>query len=155
MVYAQSAGNPFLIGEICRMIGERGAMTGASASGTPIGINRPSETALLSIAKVTVLSRTDRLPPDQQVLLKLASALGSTFSAGDLAALPMVQQTDLNIDECLAKLESAHLIKYAADRPDHLVFSHAIIRKAICDSMLAEQRREAHRAIARMMEERR
>lgn len=153
VVYAQSAGNPFLIGEICRMIGERGAMNGGSAAATPMNGNRPSETALLSIAKVTVLSRTDRLPPDQQVLLKLASALGSTFAAADLAALPPVQQSDLNIGECLSRLQKAHLIKPAADRPDHFVFSHAIIRKAIYDSMLAEQRREAHRAIARTMEE--
>ncbi|WP_426239491.1 AAA family ATPase [Pararhizobium sp. DWP1-1-3] len=153
MVYAQSAGNPFLIGEICRMISERGAMSGGSAAATPISGNRPSESALLSIAKVTVLSRTDRLPPDQQVLLKLASALGSTFAAADLAALPPIQQTDPNIGECLSRLQNAHLIKPAADRPDHFVFSHAIIRKAIYDSMLAEQRREAHRAIARTMEE--
>jgi class 3 adenylate cyclase len=153
VVYAQSAGNPFLIGEICRMISERGAMSGGSAAATPISGNRPSESALLSIAKVTVLSRTDRLPPDQQVLLKLASALGSTFAAADLAALPPIQQTDLNIGECLSRLQNAHLIKPAADRPDHFVFSHAIIRKAIYDSMLAEQRREAHRAIARTMEE--
>lgn len=153
VVYAQSAGNPFLIGEICRMISERGAMNSGSASATPISGNRPSETALLSIAKVTVLSRTDRLPPDQQVVLKLASALGSTFAAADLAALPPVQQTDLNIGECLSRLQNAHLIKPVADRPDHFVFSHAIIRKAIYDSMLAEQRREAHRAIARTMEE--
>ncbi len=153
VVYAQSAGNPFLIGEICRMIGERGAFTGDASASTPITSSRPSEAALLGIAKVTVLSRTDRLPADQQVLLKLASAMGSTFAAGDLSALPPVKLTEMDIGECLARLQAAHLIKPADDRPDHFVFSHAIIRKAIYDSMLAEQRREAHRAIARTMEE--
>jgi len=153
MVYAQSGGNPFLVSEICKMIGQRGELSKESSAEALSPVRHMSETALLDTAKVTVRSRTDSLPADGQVVLKFASALGSTFSAEDLAALHPIKSTKVNIEQCLVHLQSANLVKPADHWPDRFVFSHAIIRRAVYDSMLADQRREAHSAIATALEE--
>lgn len=153
-VYAQSAGNPLLICEICRMIDERRL---PKAVGNPSALtaaeNRSNDATLLNTAKVTVIARTDQLPAEHQVLLKIASAMGSTFSAVELAALSPIKKTTLDILASIERLQTAHLIKPVDDRPGRFMFSHAVIRQAIYDSMLSEQRREAHRAIAQAMEE--
>ncbi len=153
-VYAQSAGNPLLICEICRMIDERRLPKAVdSPSATPLTENRSNDATLLNTAKVTVIARTDQLAAELQVILKIASAMGSTFSAADLAALSPIRKTELDILASIERLQTAHLIKPVDDRPGRFMFSHAVIRQAIYDSMLSEQRREAHRAIAQAMEE--
>jgi class 3 adenylate cyclase len=152
-VYAQSAGNPLLICEICRMIDERRLPKAAEA---PISLAETgsNDATLLNTAKATVTARTDQLPAELQVLLKIASAMGAAFSVAELSALAPIRKTALDIEGSLARLQAAHLIKPVDDRPGRFMFSHAVIRRAIYDSMLTEQRREAHRAIALAMEER-
>ncbi|MEI2297238.1 AAA family ATPase [Ensifer sp. MJa1] len=153
-VFAQSAGNPLLIREICRMIGER-RLPKSSEAPAPLSLaeTRSNEATLLNTAKVTVIARTDQLPADLQALLKIASAMGATFSTEELRALPPIRKTSLDIEASIERLQAAHLIKPMDDRPGRFTFSHAVIRQAIYDSMLTEQRREAHRAIARAIEE--
>ncbi|HEV7310103.1 AAA family ATPase [Ensifer sp.] len=153
-VYAQSAGNPLLICEICRMIGER-RLPGASDAPAPIALaeTRSNDQTLLNTARVTVIARTDQLPAELQVLLKIASAMGTTFSAAELSALPPIRKTALDIEGSIERLCAVHLIKPVDDRPGRFMFAHAVIRQAIYDSMLQEQRREAHRGIGQAMEE--
>lgn len=153
-VYAQSAGNPLLICEICRMIGERRLPKAAETSvALSLAETRSNDATLLNTAKVTVIARTDQLPAELQALLKLASAMGATFSIADLQALPPIRKIALDIGASIQRLQAAHLIKPMDERPGRFTFSHAVIRQAIYDSMLSEQRREAHRAIAQAMEE--
>ncbi|MBZ7926957.1 AAA family ATPase [Ensifer adhaerens] len=153
-VYAQSAGNPLLICEICRMIGERRLPKAAEAP-APLSLaeTRSNDATLLNTAKVTVIARTDQLPAEIQALLKIASAMGATFSVPELQALPPIRKYALDIEASIERLQAAHLIKPMDDRPGRFTFSHAVIRQAIYESMLSEQRREAHRAIAQAMEE--
>ncbi|KSV68341.1 hypothetical protein N182_33490 [Sinorhizobium sp. GL2] len=154
-VYAQSAGNPLLICEICRMIGERRLPKAAEPAAAVSLLSEPrsNDATLLNTAKVTVIARTDQLPAELQVLLKIASAMGATFSLAELGALPPIRKTSLDIEASIERLQAAHLIKPADDRPGRFMFSHAVIRQAIYESLLSEQRHEAHRAIAKAMEE--
>jgi class 3 adenylate cyclase len=151
LIYAQSGGNPFLVCEICRMLNQRGLLVSGDAD-TAGASNSASDATLLGTAKATVLSRTDSLPADRQVVLKLASAIGLTFTAGELSALDPIASAQVNVSECLSHLQSVNLIKADDNRPEGFAFSHAIVRQAVYDSMLAAQRRQAHSTIAMAME---
>jgi class 3 adenylate cyclase len=152
-IYAQSGGYPFLICEICRILNERAGSRSADLSDVPSSAVSTDETELLNTARSIVLMRTDSLPADTQVVLKLASAVGTSFRSADLQALAPIRLGSVDVDQCLSKLRLVDLLAADAARPGYFVFAHAIIRTAIYESMLAKQRREAHAVIASAMEE--
>jgi class 3 adenylate cyclase len=153
-IFAQSGGNPFLICEISRIINkkktEHGEAFGSDAAGDANTLGDP---ALFDSSRSIVLARTDSLPTDCQAVLKLASAVGTSFRSSDLRALAPIRDASVDIDECIEYLRSVDLIRTEPGSPGRFVFAHAIIRSTVYDSMLAQQRREAHAAVATALEE--
>ena len=104
-------------------------------------------------ARAAVLNRTDTLLPDEQFVLKVASAvMGPTFTVADIEAIKLIHNAGINAAECVASLTSVNLFRAVTTSGGRFTFSHRIIRDVVYSSMLSEQKQEAHAAIARAIE---
>ena len=151
-IWDRTGGNPFFIGELCRVIKQRGPETKVRIVPHAEVADEGSLVALPQSARAAVLSRTDLLHPDEQFVLKIASAIAASFTATDLEAIDLIQEIGVNIAQCIASLVRAHLIRATSTDPGRFMFSHSITREVVYSSMVSEQRKEAHVAIARAFE---
>jgi class 3 adenylate cyclase/tetratricopeptide (TPR) repeat protein len=98
-------------------------------------------------------SRIDHLSSQQQLTLKVASVLGRIFSFELLRAVYPEERDRDSLPEQLAELERMGLVN-REDSPTGPVyaFRHALIQEAAYHLMAFSQRRELHRAVARLYE---
>jgi class 3 adenylate cyclase len=150
-VRERTGGNPFFITEMCRVASRR-----QTSQAEHIRSDEASGPAALArlphSARAAVLSRTDLLPGDAQVLVKLASVLGASFTCLELQSLPPISDAGIDVSRCVQHLLSEHLFRPVLENSDRIAFSHAIVREVVYCSMLAEQRRDLHTAVAQSME---
>ena len=98
-----------------------------------------------------VLSRLDQLPPEEQMMLKIAAVIGQTFS---YTALQNTLKMHLDISEQTLKndLEELTYLDFiipTAPEPNLIfTFKHTIIREVIYQSLLFDRRRQLHRTVA-------
>ena len=151
-IWQRTGGNPFFVGEICRVIKQRRPDTWLRI--VP-GVETLDEDGLVTLpqsARAAVLNRTDTLLPDEQFVLKVASAMGLTFTVTDIEAIELINNARINAAECVASLTGANLFRPVTIEGGRFTFSHRIIRDVVYASMLSEQKQEAHAAIARAIE---
>jgi class 3 adenylate cyclase len=151
-IWDRTEGNPFFVGEICQMMKQRRPETWARVVPNPEALTESTVT-LPQSARAAVLSRTDALLPDEQFVLKIASAIGVSFSVSGLEEIEIIHNAGINSADCVTSLAGANLIKEVSGNASLYTFTHAIIRDVVYASMLSEQKREAHAAIARAMEQ--
>lgn len=119
----------------------------------PLSVLPPTVQGLLK-------SRLEQLSPEEQMGLRLASALGQVFSPADFTALlPVVEQNALaGVDpsSVLAALEKHGLVKCLPSDspavPPVYTFTNGLIHSVAYESMLFAQRRALHRHIAERYE---
>ena len=151
-IWQRTGGNPFFVGEICRMIKQRRPETWARIVPSVEASEEESLGTLPQSARAAVLNRTDTLLPDEQFVLKVASAMGPTFTVADIEAIELIHNAGINAAECVASLTSVNLFRAVTTSGGRFTFSHRIIRDVVYSSMLSEQKQEAHAAIARAIE---
>jgi ABC-type oligopeptide transport system substrate-binding subunit/class 3 adenylate cyclase len=100
-----------------------------------------------------VTSRIDRLTPQQQLTIKVASVIGRIFVLRILRDVYPVEMDKPHLDEYLRTLEGLDITLLEASDP-HLVyiFKHIITREVAYNLMLFAQRRQLHRAAAEWYE---
>jgi class 3 adenylate cyclase len=152
-IWDRTGGNPFFIGEICRMIKQRRPETWSRIVPHAEAIAESNLVTLPQSARAAVLSRTDALLPDEQFALKIASAMGVSFSVADLEQIELIHDAGINGAECVASLAGANLLKQLPGDAGQYTFSHAIIRDVVYAGMLSAQKKEAHAAIALAIEQ--
>jgi len=150
-IWQRTGGNPFFVGEICRMIKQRRPETWPRII-PRVETDEDNSITLPQSARAAVMNRTDTLLSDEQFVLKVASAIGPTFTVADLEAIELISDAGINATDCVASLTGAQLFRAVPNDPARFTFSHRIIRDAVYASMLSEQKREAHVAIARAIE---
>jgi class 3 adenylate cyclase/tetratricopeptide (TPR) repeat protein len=123
----------------CRLVSRARGSMGVDLPGTILGL---------------LTSRIDRLTPQQQLTLKVASVLGRTFSFERLRAVHPVEGDRASLPEQLAALEELGLVRREEDAPDGVVyaFKHVLVQEAAYQLMAFSQRRELHRAVALLHE---
>ncbi|MBM3267163.1 MAG: AAA family ATPase [Candidatus Sericytochromatia bacterium] len=132
-VAARAGGHPYFCEELAAVLAE----TGETA-------------ALPATIQGALTSRIDRLPPAEQLALKVASVVGRTFSAEALRAAHPLAPPDAEVAAALVALEQADL---ASPRPDgDYAFKHAITQEVAYDLLLHSQRREVHARLAEWLE---
>jgi class 3 adenylate cyclase len=151
-IWQRTGGNPFFVAEICRMIKQRRPETWPRIVPRVETFDEDSSITLPQSARAAVLNRTDTLLPDEQFVLKVASATGPTFTVADIEAIELINNAGINAAECIATLAGANLLRAVTIDPPRFTFSHRIIRDVVYASMLSEQKQEAHAAIARSIE---
>jgi class 3 adenylate cyclase len=96
-----------------------------------------------------ITSRIDRLAPDQQLTLKVASVIGRVFPFRLLHDIHPIEADRRSLPETLAALERLDLTAPVAPEPNPAyTFKHSITQEVAYNLMLFAQRRELHRAIA-------
>ena len=131
-IWRMSEGNPFVVAEAMRALGQGPAAdTGADLS-LPEGVRR------------LILTRVERLSADARDLVAVASIVGRDFEYAlvrDAAGLP-----DGDAARALEELVRRRILQQAGDGFE---FTHDRIREAVLGSLLMPRRRRLHEAVAR------
>ena len=98
-----------------------------------------------------ILARIDRLPPTQQVVLKLAAVIGRTFAFPPLQHLYRHSRTGsaVTLATEIGHLEERDFVLTEALEPElTYLFKHIVLRDVAHDTLLYAQRRSLHRSMA-------
>ncbi|MFI7586229.1 BTAD domain-containing putative transcriptional regulator [Spongisporangium articulatum] len=117
-VLKRSAGNPFFVRELSRLLTDEGDHPGGEVP---------------SSVRDVVRDRVDRTGTPTRELLQLAALIGRDFSLGLLA-----RAADLDVEACLDRLEPAvelGLLGQPPDDPFSFRFEHDIVRESIAETI--------------------
>jgi ABC-type transport system substrate-binding protein/serine/threonine protein kinase len=146
-------GNPFFTKELIRSLVESGGIakddTGAWSFSKEAEI---SADALPATIQQAVEKRIERLPEDLRDLVSIASVLGKTFDARDLASL--AEGTRNFDDEIDGLLREGILEEERESRGDRLTFASGIVRDVLYAALSRRKRRSLHRRYAELIEQR-
>ena len=148
----KTGGNPFFIREIVAELENKGIIqvenSRAFLTGDLTGLELPDT------VQGMVRSRIDRLPPDQQVLLKVAAVIGEEVPFRTVQAVQPLNLDEAALRASLDALEAVDLHRVASSPDDNPVyaFRYAITREVAYRSLSFLQRRQLHRAIAQWYE---
>jgi class 3 adenylate cyclase/tetratricopeptide (TPR) repeat protein len=145
LIVDTTEGNPFFVDEICHVINQEKRTS--SQSDDPI--ERDYAAKLPKVLETAVLSRIDHLPMDDQLVAKLASVIGTTFRF-DL--LTSVAPKGLNVASSIERMLTYQVLKPWPGNIEGFAFRHHIIRDLVYASLLTDQKRETHSALARILE---
>ncbi len=143
-LYEETEGNPFFVEEMIRHLIEAGVQVGsASASelqrfGLPEGV------------KQVIALRLGRLDAPAAELLRVAAVIGRDVDAALLEAVVVLGE-----DEFLAALDEALvavLLVESDEKPGSFLFSHALIRETLYESMSAPRRARIHKRVGEAIE---
>ena len=96
-----------------------------------------------------IASRIDRLTPQQQLVLKVASVIGRTFPFFILRDIYPVEIDHPNLAEYLTALEQMDIAALASTEPEPVyLFKHVITQEAVYNLMVYSQRKQLHQAVA-------
>jgi class 3 adenylate cyclase len=107
-------------------------------------------TVLPTRLKLLLTARLDSLAPNDRALLRVAAVIGRRFTVDVLAA---VAGEDRNLRRRLAALRELGLVR-RGDSAHEFVFTHALMRDTLYDSLLGVDRAALHVRIAAAIERR-
>jgi class 3 adenylate cyclase/tetratricopeptide (TPR) repeat protein len=145
---AETAGNPFFVGEILRHLAESGALTQRDdgrwvadpdlrAAGLPVSVRE------------VIGRRLATLGPDTERVLALGAVIGRDFDLGLLAAVVQMDE-DTVLDVCETAVTAAVL--HPTEVPERYTFAHALIEHTLYEGLSPTRRARAHRAVAEAIE---
>lgn len=144
----RAGGNPFYVEEVVRGLRDSGALE--ERAGRLVATPRIHEAEVPGTLQEVVMARIDRLDRRRCELLRVAAAIGGSFTIdvlGDVAGGDDVAQL-------IASLEEAELVERRERRPGELLFKHPLVHEVVYDSMLAPRRRDLHGRIGAALEAR-
>ncbi|HEX9439329.1 MAG TPA: hypothetical protein VF909_06605, partial [Roseiflexaceae bacterium] len=101
-----------------------------------------------------ITSRFDRLPPAQQLALKVASVIGRIFLFRGLRDIHPVEADKQHLTEHMDRLARLDITPLETLEPElAYMFKHAITREVTYQLLLFSQRRRLHRAVAEWYEQ--
>nr|MBA3534051.1 AAA family ATPase [Ardenticatenales bacterium] len=158
LITERAEGNPFFSVELAYALRDGGFLLVDEASGTSQLAPHAAtlqDLRLPDTVQGVVTSRIDRLPPPQQLLLKVASVIGRVFPFRLLRDIHPVEADRVGLATHLASLEHLELTSLESPEPElAYIFKHIITQEVAYNLMLFAQRRQLHRAIAEWYEER-
>ncbi|MBI4953174.1 MAG: AAA family ATPase [Myxococcales bacterium] len=152
LIRGRAQGNPFFSEELAHGLLDAGVVVVADGEAR-ISAGVDLETvALPESVDAVITSRVDRLSPDEQLTLKVASVIGRVFELALLRDVyPMAEREALA--GVLARLEQRELItRDDSAHEDAYLFRHALIVEAVYAQMLFAQRQKLHHAVAERLE---
>ncbi|MDN3357317.1 BTAD domain-containing putative transcriptional regulator [Actinomadura sp. DC4] len=139
-IHARTAGNPFFVRELSRLLADTGAMTVASTGGPGVP----------STVRDVVRSRTTDLGDDVRWLLRTAALVGREVGISLLAHAAAIE-----VQACLDRLEPLEalgVLEPAPGDPFSLRFPHDLVRESVAVDMPPRQANELHLRIADALE---
>jgi predicted ATPase len=155
LVRTRAGGNPFYAEELVYALRDHGLITVETevdqtrcvVSGD---LDRAAETLPDTIQGI-VLSRIDRLPPEEQLTLKVAAVIGRTFAYTPLHDTlgEHMEVSHRLLRTYLDDLARLDLTPLDAPEPElTYIFKHIITQEVAYETLLFAQRRQLHRAVA-------
>jgi class 3 adenylate cyclase len=149
-IAAETAGNPYFVGELLRHLRESGAIVRRENGQWRLA--RPlSELGSPQSIREVIGARVERLGTRAAAALGIASVIGREF---DLELLSRV--ADAGEDELLQLLEravAASLLHESDQVLGHFSFAHALVNHTLYEELSATRRARLHRATAEALEE--
>ena len=143
-LYEETEGNPFFVEEMIRHLIEAGVQVGSA------GASELQRFGLPEGVKQVIALRLGRLDAPAAELLRVAAVIGRDV---DAALLERVVQ--LEEDEFLSALDEALgavLLVESDDKPGSYLFSHALIRETLYESMSGPRRARIHKRVGEAIE---
>ena len=156
----KGSGNPLLLCELADAMVASGQIEitqNGECRATPRLTKQLSSVGIPNTLRGLITGKVDRLPQNQQMILKAASVIGRIFP---LDLLRQILQANLNLsypDEAswmgdINALEGMDLIAVKSEEPLTYMFQQIMTQEVIYDLMLFAQRRTIHESIARFYE---
>ncbi len=144
--YRRTAGNPFFVGEVGRLMGSDNHGIGAST-------RMHSATSIPEGVRSVVERRLARLSQACHNLLGIAAVVGQEADVSLLASVSDLPEPV--IDELLGEAGQARVTLPSASALPGVRFTHDLFRETLYDGLAGSGRLEAHRRIALALEQRR
>jgi predicted ATPase/class 3 adenylate cyclase len=159
LVHTRAGGNPFFAEELVYALRDsdlirietKAGVTRCLVSGD---LERAAKTLPDTIQGI-VLSRIDRLPPDEQLTLKVAAVIGRTFAYTPLRDTlgEHMEVSHRLLRGYLDDLIQLELTPLEAPEPElTYIFKHIITQEVAYETLLFAQRRQLHRTVAEWYE---
>ena len=144
-VVDRTAGNPFFVEEIVRVLMEDGTLAGGQGE---YRLTRPLEEIRVPPSVQAVLAaRIDRLSAEQKAVLQTASVIGPSFETAVLAEVS--GSPPERLATALSALCAAELLQEADhDHANGYRFWHPLTQEVAYGSLLSDRRRSSHAAVA-------
>jgi adenylate cyclase len=153
LVTNRAAGNPFYCEELTFALRDTGVLLvdqGECRAAHDLSADFP---VLPPSIKSVVLARFDVLPLESQFALKVASALGGTFSPDLLQAVHPHSATSEGVQGLLETLVARNMLRVSDKGSDkRYEFRHSIFQDTVYELLSFSQRRELHKEIATVIE---
>jgi len=152
LIVEKAGGNPFFIQEIVSVLRDSGIVR--IVNGQAVLAGSPATLHLPNTVQDLVRSRIDRLPPDQQILLKVAAVIGPQFTYRALRGVQPLNLSDADLRANLEALAAVGIRRTDTLNGDTAYTFHNITTREVAYGMLAfSQRRQLHRAVAQWLEQ--
>jgi class 3 adenylate cyclase/tetratricopeptide (TPR) repeat protein len=150
LIAAKSQGNPFFSVEIAFALREHGFVMIEGDECKPVPGLDFSTVKFPDNVQGIIMRRVDSLAPEVQLTAKVASVVGSSFSASLLREAFPVETGEPQVETNLVALRDERLV-VTQDEPEY-AFAHAIVEEAIYDRLLVAQRKTLHERVAGALE---
>src|SRR6266403_661057 len=148
-VIRRTDGVPLFVGEVTRVLLERGVAAG-DADGAALDI---ANLDIPGTLRDLLAARLDALSPSARATAQLAAVLGREFHGDMLRAA--VTEDEAILREDLRELLAAGIVYHRRSAPsESYVFRHALVREAAYESMMRSARQKLHLRAATTLRER-
>jgi predicted ATPase/class 3 adenylate cyclase len=155
LVVEKAAGNPLFAEELAYAMRDSGLIDIVSGRCTVAPGRDLTTLALPDTVEGIIGSRIDRLEPQPELVLKVASAVGLTFAPDVIHDVYPLTDGRPQVDQSLDMLVRRDLIRLVPPPPSvAYAFRHPLTREVAYNRMLFAQRRELHRELAGWFETR-
>jgi class 3 adenylate cyclase/tetratricopeptide (TPR) repeat protein len=156
LIVERAEGVPLHAEEIAISLREQGLIAGEGADVRWTGGDDLEAVRLPDSMEGLITARIDRLPPSEQLTIKVASVIGSVFDSTSVCAIhPMSNGLDEVTGHCeiLDRALLTPRVSGGGEGPSVYRFKSDLLMRVIYDMMLFSQRRELHQTLAERMEE--
>ena len=141
-LHERTAGNPFFLHELVRLLAERGELGGDGATLPAVVPERVREVVGRRLEPLTAATRE---------VLAIAGVVGGPFTIAGVARVGGLRRE--GVAEALEPALAGRLVEARADAPGRFGFAHVIVRDAVYDELAPALRARLHTAVARVLQE--
>ena len=149
LIHEKAGGNPFFTEELAYDLRDAGHLVIENGRCSLAPGSNALSISLPDTVEGVVSERIDRLTPDQQLSLKVASVIGRSFMERVLQNVHPLEEAKTKIDEHLNALRVVDLMSVGDQSNEkEYIFKHIITQQVAYNALLFSQRRDLHRSVA-------